>query len=323
MKEFVKPIVVVSKCLEFEECRYDGEMIRDQTVANLKPFVQFIPICPEVEIGLGIPRDVIRVIDDCGVDTLHQPATNLELTSKMNHFSERFLNEVGEIDGFILKSRSPSCGLDDVKVYSGIEKAPVLRISSGLFGGVVQARFSHLAIEDEGRLKNFLIREHFLTKLFTITAFKKLKKEGLLGDLVEYHAQNKYLLMVYHPSLQKKLGNIVANHENNSLQQILAEYETELYRLFEKLPKYTSNINVSQHIFGYFSKQLSSKEKQFFMTMIEKYQNKKVPLSSVVSLLKSWAIRFENDYLLKQSYFEPYPEKLIEISDSGKGRDYR
>jgi len=130
MKEFVKPIVVVSKCLEFEECRYDGEMIRDQTVANLKPFVQFIPICPEVEIGLGIPRDVIRVIDDCGVDTLHQPATNLELTSKMNHFSERFLNEVGEIDGFILKSRSPSCGLDDVKVYSGIEKAPVLRISS-------------------------------------------------------------------------------------------------------------------------------------------------------------------------------------------------
>jgi uncharacterized protein YbgA (DUF1722 family)/uncharacterized protein YbbK (DUF523 family) len=323
MKEFVKPKVVVSKCLEFQECRYDGEIIRDQTVHNLIPYVEFIPVCPEVEIGLGIPREVIRVIDVNGVDTLVQPANNVELTSKMNEFSEEFLEDVGDIDGFILKNRSPSCGINDVKVYSGIAKAPVVRTSSGLFGGKVLERFSHLAVEDEGRLKNFTIREHFLTKLFTIAQFKKLKKEGLLADLVEYHACNKYLFMAYQPTVLKKLGNIVGNHDKKPLQVIFTEYEQYLCILFEKLPKYTSNINVSQHLFGYFSKGLSQQEKQFFIEMTDKYRKKKVPLSSVASLLKSWAIRFDNQYLIKQSYFEPYPEKLIEISDSGKGRDYR
>ncbi len=323
MNEFVKPKVVVSKCLEFQECRYDGEIIRDQSVRNLMPYVDFIPICPELEIGLGTPRDVIRVVDDHGVDTLIQPANNLDLTNKMNEFSELFLNEIEDIDGFILKNRSPSCGLNDVKVYSGIEKSPVVRTSSGLFGGKVLDRFSHLAIEDEGRLKNFMIREHFLTKLFTIAQFKKLKKEGLLADLVEYHARNKYLFMAYQPAILKKLGNVVGNHDKKPLQEIFTLYEKYLYELFAKFPKYTSNISVSQHLFGYFSKDLSTKEKEFFIQMIEKYQKKKVPLSSVASLLKSWAIRFDNHYLLKQSYFEPYPEKLIEISDSGKGRDYR
>ncbi|MCT8138157.1 DUF523 and DUF1722 domain-containing protein [Anaerobacillus sp. CMMVII] len=323
MGEFVKPRVIVSKCLEFQGCRYDGEIIRDQTVHNLLPYVEFIPVCPEVEIGLGVPRDVIRVIDNDGMDQLYQPAKKIDLTNKMNQFSEQFLTEVGDIDGFILKNRSPSCGINDVKVYAGIEKAPVIRTSSGLFGSKVQAQYGHLAVEDEGRLKNFTIREHFFTKLFTIASFKKLKKEGLLADLVEYHAKNKYLFMAYQPTILKKLGNIVGNHKKKSLQQIFEEYEVELYHLFAKLPKYTSNISVSQHLFGYFSKQLSAKEKEFFISMIDKYKKKKVPLSSVASLLHSWAIRFDNEYLLKQTYFQPYPEKLIEISDSGKGRDYR
>lgn len=323
MKEFVKPKVVVSKCLEFQPCRYDGEIIRDQAVHSLIPFVEFVPVCPEVEIGLGIPRDVIRVVDDEGQDHLIQPITNRNLTIEMNQFTETFLTEVGEIDGFILKNRSPSCGINDVKVYSGIENAPVVRTSSGLFGGKVQELFSHLAVEDEGRLKNFTIREHFLTKLFTIASFKRLKKQGLLCDLVEFHAQNKYLFMAYHPTLLKKLGNIVGNHDKNPLQVIFDEYESELYNLFAKLPKYTSNMNVCQHLFGYFKKDLSGNEKHFFIEMLDKYKKKKVPLSSVTSLLKSWAIRFENEYLLKQTYFGPYPEKLIEISDSGKGRDYR
>lgn len=323
MKQFVKPKIVVSKCLEFEECRYDGAIIRDNTVQNLKSFVEFKPICPEVEIGLGIPRDVIRLVDQNGSDSVIQPSKNLDLTKKMKSFSEQFLEEIGDIDGFILKTRSPSCGINDVKVYSGIEKAPVVRTSNGIFASHVLDRFSHLAIEDEGRLKNFTIREHFLTKLFTISAFKKLKNEGLLSDLVEFHAQNKYLFMAYHPAKLKKLGNIVGNHDKKPLQVIFSEYEKHLYQLFAKLPKYTSNISVSQHLFGYFSKSLIQEEKQFFIEMINKFQKKKVPLSSVTSLLKSWAIRFNNEYLLKQTYFEPYPEILIEISDSGKGRDYR
>ena len=323
MKRFVKPKVVVSKCLEFQACRYDGQLIKDQTVHTLLPFVEFIPVCPEVEIGLGTPRDVIRVVKEDDEAKLIQPSTNRDLTAEMNQFSTQFLAEVGEIDGFILKNRSPSCGLTDVKIYSGNEKSPVIGSGSGLFGEKVKQGFSHLAIEDEGRLRNFTIREHFLTKLFTIASFKKLKKEGLIHDLVQFHAENKYLFMAYQPTLLKKLGNIVGNHEKKPLQEIFDTYEIGLCELFKKLPKYTSNINVCQHLYSFFSKDLSQKEKEFFLSLTEKYQKKKIPLSSLTSLLKSWAIRFENEYLLKQSYFEPYPEKLIEISDSGKGRDYR
>lgn len=323
MNQFVKPKVVVSKCLEFQACRYDGQLMKDQTIHTLMPFVEFIPVCPEVEIGLGIPRDVIRVVQQEDKNRLIQPSTKADLTDKMNEFSEMFLAEVGEVDGFILKNRSPSCGLTDAKIYSGIEKSPVVATGGGLFGEKVKERFSHLAIEDEGRLRNFTIREHFLTKLFTIASFKKLKKEGLIHDLVEFHATNKYLFMAYQPTVLKQLGHIVGNHEKKSLQVMFAEYEEQLNHLFAKLPKYTSNINVCQHLYSFFSKELSPKEKEFFLSLTEKYQKKKIPLSSLTSLLKSWAIRFENEYLLKQTYFEPYPEKLIEISDSGKGRNYR
>ncbi|WP_100372787.1 YbgA family protein [Bacillus sp. FJAT-45037] len=320
MREFAKPRVVVSKCLEFDACRYNGERIPDKLIAKLEQYVEFIPICPEVEIGLGTPREVIRLVATGEQTTLVQPNTNQDLTEKMNEFSEEYLHTLTEIDGFILKTRSPSCGLFDAKVYSGIEKAPVVRTESGIFTARVKEHFPLTAKEDEGRLKNFTVREHFLTRLFTIAEFRVVKKEHSISKLMQFQAKNKYLFMAVHQDSMRKLGRIVANHEKEEEKIVFQKYEEELQTLFSRIPKLTDHINVCQHVFGYFSKHLTKAEKDHFLIALDQYKEQKIPLSSVLTMLRSWSYRFENDYLLSQNYFTPYPEDLVAISDSGKGR---
>ncbi|MFD3450005.1 YbgA family protein [Microbacteriaceae bacterium 4G12] len=322
MRNFAKPTVVVSKCLEFDACRYNGDMIPDATIKKLIPYVQFIPVCPEVEIGLGTPRETIRVIEKEQDYRLIQPSTEEDVTEKMIRFSNEFLASLPDVDGFILKNRSPSCGTHDVKVYAGVEKGPVIGKGSGLFGGKVLEKFSYLAIEEEGRLKNFTIREHFFTKLFTIAHFKQLKDEMNLHTLIEFHSDYKYLFMAYNQTKLKELGRILANHDKQPREQIFTAYEQKLYELLKRAARYSSHINVCQHIFGYFKNELKKEEKDFFLSLLEAYKEKKIPLSSLLALLRSWTIRFDESYLLRQMYFEPYPKELVEIMDSGKGRDY-
>ncbi|WP_028400268.1 YbgA family protein [Ectobacillus panaciterrae] len=321
MKIFVKPTIVVSKCLEFDACRYNGDVISDPIVKSLMPHVHFIPVCPEVEIGLGTPRETIRIVDDLGTLKLVQPSTGEDVTEAMAIFSEQFLSAL-PVDGFILKSRSPSCGTRDVKIYASSNKAPALGKGSGLFGRAVMEKFGHLAVEEEGRLKNFTIREHFFTKLFTVAAFKELKKEASMKKLVQFHGDNKYLFMAYNQTKLKEIGRIVANHQKLPIREVFAAYEQGLYEILNRTARYTSHINVCQHIFGYFKDKLKKEEKEHFLSLLNKYVEKKIPLSSILALLRSWTIRFEEEYLLRQTYFEPYPEELIEITDSGKGRDY-
>jgi uncharacterized protein YbgA (DUF1722 family)/uncharacterized protein YbbK (DUF523 family) len=320
--QFSKPYVVVSKCLEFDECRYNGEVLPDATVRNLSPFVTFVPVCPEVEIGLGTPREVIRIIKDGDEDKLVQPSTAKDLSGEMTSFSKEFLASLQDVDGFILKGRSPSCGLRDVKIYAGMEKSPTVAKGSGFFAKEVLHQYENLAVEEEGRLKNFTIREHYFTKLFTLAAFRELKKQLSIKSLQSFHATNKYLFMAYNQLRLKKLGQILANSDKKSMEELYEAYSEQLALLFARAPRYTSNINVCQHIFGYFSAELSSSEKEYFLELLEKYREKKLPLSSVTAVLKSWVIRFNKEYLHNQTYFQPYPEELTFISDSGKGRDY-
>ncbi len=321
--EFVRPRVVVSKCLEFEACRYNGDVIRDETVRRLEPFVEFVPVCPEVEIGLGTPRETIRIVSGSdGNKALVQPPETEDLSGKMLAFAERFLSTVGEVDGFILKSRSPSCGVKDVKIYSGIEKAPVKEKGSGFFGAKVLEHFQGAAIEEEGRLRNFTIRSNFLTRLFISAEFRSIRTAGSLEDLTDFHSKHNYLLKAYSQPKHKQLSRIAAAGKLEELQSLYSRYEEILLNMFQRSARYDSNINVCRQMMAAFNNQLSPGEKQHFLELLDKYKQKKVPLASMLSVLKSWSIRFEDEYLLKQSYFQPYPEELMEITDSGKGRDY-
>lgn len=309
----MRPRVVVSKCLEFEHCRYNGNMIRSPTVAKLKDYVDFLPVCPEVEIGLGVPRKPVRIVLDNGENRLVQPATGRDVTEDMKAFCTDYLDSVGNVDGFILKFRSPSCGIKDVKVYPAAGRSEVAEKTSGFFGRAVLKKYPSLSIEDEGRLKNARIKEHFLTKLFTLASFRKVKSEGSIKDLIKFHTENKYLLMAYSQVELRKLGAIVANKENKPFKELISEYEMHLYSALSRPPKYTSSINVLMHALGHFSDQLSSREKALFFDWIQKYREGKTSFCPAINTIRSWIVRFEDEYLLNQTFFEPYPEGLLEV----------
>jgi uncharacterized protein YbgA (DUF1722 family)/uncharacterized protein YbbK (DUF523 family) len=322
LREFVKPAVIVSKCIEFESCRYNGLKVSSDVVKGLMPYVEFSPICPEVEVGLGIPRDPVRLALSDGKLRLMQPASDTDVTDKMLNFVDSFLDSAGEIDGFILKSRSPSCGIKDVKVYVGTAKGMPARKGKGFFGGAVMEKWGHLAVEDEGRLTNFTIRQHFLTKLFALARFRKVKASGSMKELVRFQTENKSLLMAYNQKELRILGRIVANHEKRPADEVFKNYQQHLRSAFARAPRFTSNINVLMHAMGHFSKKLTSQERSFFLNTLEEYRDERIPLSVPLNILKSWAVRFEDNYLMNQTFVEPYPAELMEITDSGKGRDF-
>jgi uncharacterized protein YbgA (DUF1722 family)/uncharacterized protein YbbK (DUF523 family) len=313
MREFPKPVVVVSKCITFEPVRWNGQIIASEFVEKLKPYVNFVPVCPEVEIGLGVPRDPIRIVLVNGEKKLLQPATGFDITDKMTKFSESFLDSLEAIDGFILKSASPSSGFKNVKVYPSIEKVSSIEKAPGFFGGAVLQKFPNLAIEDERRLLNPRIREHFLTKLFTLASFRGVKKSGKIRDLVKFQADNKYLFTAYNQTELRLLGKLAANQEHKAFDEIIKNYETQLYNALARTPSAGANINVMSKIMGYFSQQLSKGEKLFFLSSVDKYRAGRLPLSACMSVLKAWIVRFNQEYLSSQTLLEPYPEQLAEL----------
>lgn len=318
MRPFPKPTIVISKCLGFDPCRYDGEMIDDPFVARLQPHVTFISVCPEVAIGLGTPRAPIRVIAAGSKFKLIQPSTGADLSEPMQRFSASFVNSLGEVDGFILKNRSPSCGVADVKVYSGAEKGASIGRASGFFGGAVVEKFGHLAIEEEGRLKNLNIREQFLTRIFALARFREMSRAASMSRLIEFHAQHKLLLMAYNQTKLRELGKIVANAGNEPVDRCLELYGVKFREALKKSPSRASPINALTHALGYFKDQLSPGEKRHFLHVLAAYRQIKTPLASAISILRSWIIRFESAYLEDQTFFTPFPEELMALDDSGK-----
>lgn len=315
-----KPIVVVSKCLEFDACRYNGARLDDTFVRTLRAHVKFTPTCPEVEIGLGVPRDPVRLLVRDGVKRMVQPASGADLTDKMNNFSDKFLKSLDAVDGFILKSKSPSCGIRDTKQFASLENPMSIGRDSGLFAHSALARHPHLAVEDEARLSNYTIRERFLTRVFASARLRRISQRPSMKSLVRFHAENKYLLLTYSQRLMRVLGRIVANAERAPLPQVFAAYAAGFHEALSHTPRHTSHINTLQHGFGYVSARLNSREKRLFSQTVAQYQDKRVPLGAVIALLRAWILRFDVEYLESQTYFEPYPLELLSVQDSGKGR---
>ncbi len=319
-----KPRLVVSRCLGFDACRWNGVTIPSELMELIRPHAEIITVCPELEIGLGVPRDPIRVI---GVNEdgreLYQSSTGRYFTQEMREFTDKFLHSLPEIDGFILKAKSPSCGIKDVKIYPREGKVAVAVQDKGFFGGAVLSAFSSSAIEDDARLTNFRIREHFLTKLFCISRFRRYKEDMSMGGIVEFHTRQKLIFMAYNQTQMRVLGRIVANAEKKSLANLVREYQTNLLPVFAKIPRFTSHINVLMHALGYVSKKISSEERIFFLDLLEEYRRAQLPLSVPLGVMKSYLVRFQEKYLLNQYYFNPFPADLIQITDSGKGRTMR
>ncbi|MBI5266832.1 MAG: DUF523 and DUF1722 domain-containing protein [candidate division Zixibacteria bacterium] len=314
----VRPVVVVSKCLEFEACRYNGQKISFDWVDRLRDQVTFLPVCPEVEIGLGIPRDPIKIVKRKDALHLVQPSTERDVSDDMHAFAERFLQSLSEVDGFILKSRSPSCGIKDVKLYTGKREEMASGKTTGMFAAHVLKRFGGLAIEDEGRLTNLRLREHWLTKLFALARFRHLAARPSAVALVRFQAENKLLLMAYHQTRMRQMGHLVANHDHLPLAQVVADYRALLQEALAKPPRATSHVNVLMHAMGYFKDKISSAEKRHFLRELDRFVAGRLPFSALSGILNSWIERFDESYLRPQTYFSPYPEALVDLKDTGR-----
>jgi uncharacterized protein YbgA (DUF1722 family)/uncharacterized protein YbbK (DUF523 family) len=322
---YERPRVSISKCLGFEKCRFDGSMISSDEVEQLKEFVDFLPLCPEMGMGLPSPRESLRLIIDKKNEDKHRLSTTkggIDMTEEMLEYSKEASIQLMEFnpDGFLLKSRSPSCGIKEVRLYSSIEKGPSLNNKSkGLYAEFMMDRFPELIFEDEGRISNFNLREHFYIYIFTKADFRKTKELRTSKALIDFHSKNKYLFMAYSQTQLSVLGRIVANHEKKTIEDTIAEYESNMNKLLLKMPATGKYINVMMHIFGYFSKHLSDSEKAYFLDSLENYRSQHIPQSTVMGLLWSWVIRFDENYLKMQTVFNPFPKELIQVTDSGKG----
>ncbi len=322
MTEECRPRILLSRCIEHDHCRFNGGIVSSSEIRKLKPFVEYITVCPEVAVGLSIPREAIHLVKKGREKHLVWSLSGKDITRNMQDFTERYLKNLEDVDGAVLKSRSPTCGVKDVKIYPHTGKVASLgEKTTGMFGGAVTQYFQDIPVEDEGRLTNFRIREHFYTWIFTHRRFADLKKVPTMAKLVDFHTRHKYLFMIYSQKALKDAGRIVAYHSKKTLGKALEDYENVLIHLFQNPPRRPSVINVLMHIMGYFSKQLSPEEKAFFLDQLELYREEKIPLSSPVLILQSWIIRFKNDYLKNQIFFEPYPRELVSVSDSDGGRE--
>jgi uncharacterized protein YbgA (DUF1722 family)/uncharacterized protein YbbK (DUF523 family) len=290
-------------------------MISSELVENLRPFIIPITHCPEVDIGLGVPRKPVRVVAWNGNMRdirLIQPETHLDVTEKMNAYAGRILSGLKDVDGFIMKSKSPSSGVYDVKIYpSTARSAALTRKGAGLFGARVLDMFAGTAIEDEGRLQDDRLRDNFLKRIFTSAAFRSMKKSGRAADLVAFHAANKLLFMSYHQGLMREMGRVTGSLKGGRLPAALVEYERLMIRLFVKPYKRSGVVNVLEHAFGYFKKDLSSEEKRHFLSELHAYRQGASPVQVPVSLLTSWIIRFRKPYLAGQTFFAPYPKEIV------------
>jgi uncharacterized protein YbbK (DUF523 family) len=236
-----RPIVVISRCIDFDSCRYNGQVIRASLREELEPFVDLRPICPELEIGLGVPRDPVRLVRRPEGAHMVQPSTGRDLTGAMNEFSARFLSSLDEVDGFILKSRSPSCAIRDAKVFHSNAHRAGHDSGPGLFAARVLERFPAAAIEDEGRLEDDWLRHAFLTKLFTLASFRLAVTDGGAHALMAFHATNEPLLEAYDEARAGRLGRLVAGAPDPVPSELVAAFRDELVATLAKPPRPGSN----------------------------------------------------------------------------------
>lgn len=301
----LKPRIVLSRCF-LEPVRYNGELIKDEFVERLKPYIDYIDLCPEVDMGLGVPRQRLILIEEDEEIRLIQPEAGKDFTERIRRYSYSVIKKIDGVDGFLLKSKSPSCGVASTKLY---KKGVITGKTNGLFAGMLKQAFPYTPLEDEGRLKDREIREHFLIRLFAFSKIRGLIHRRSTKELIEFHTRYKYLLMTYNQKILRELGRIVADSKTKIDDKIF-QYKTLFYQAFYKKPSKKRHVNTLLHIIGHFSKFMSKKEKGHLFGLIDKFSKGLVDLDVLQEVLKSLSYRFDNEYILLQKYLTPYPEEL-------------
>lgn len=301
----------ISSCLLGEKVRYDGGHKHDPWLTEtLGRYVDYVPVCPEVEMGLPVPREAMRQIGDPQSPRLVTARSGIEYTEQMKKWAQRRVAELESegLCGFIFKSKSPSSGMERVKVYA---PAGMPRKSGvGLFARAFMAHFPLLPVEDEGRLHDPRLRENFIESIFVFQRWRQLRAEPSPGALVDFHTRHKLLLLAHAPELYRQLGKRTAHLTDQPLPEILDGYQQELMQAMRRLPTVRKHVNVLQHLLGYFKRQLTADEKKEVVETIENYRRGHLPLIVPVTLINHFVRKYDQPYLKRQYYLNPHPLEL-------------
>jgi len=308
----MKPKIAISACLMGAEVRYNGGHKASPLCSRiLSDYFDFVPLCPEVAIGLGIPREPIRLVGNPehpeAVGTVHP---EINVTRPLAEYGQKMALELDDICGYIFMQKSPSCGLERVKVYH----ANGTRADSGGRGIYAQAfclLHPDLPVEEDGRLNDPVLRENFLTRVFAYSAWQQLRQEGLTRrGLTDFHSRYKYLLMAHNPVQYKALGHLLGSMGKNDPQELGPRYFSELMAALKKCATRRTHTNVLQHISGYLKQAISREDKQEVQQLISQYHQGIVPLVVPLTLLKHHFRQHPDPYIAQQVYLQPHPENL-------------
>ncbi|MCG7387787.1 2-thiouracil desulfurase family protein [Pantoea sp. ACRSB] len=310
----VKIPLGISACLLGEQVRFDGGHKRLAFAVNeLAPFVRFEPICPEMAIGLPTPRPALRLVkqSDEEIHLCFSKEGGEELTQQMRDWSAERVKALHHLCGYILCAKSPSCGMERVRVYEP-DTNNNRKAGMGLFAERLTAEMPWLPVEEDGRLHDPALRENFVGRICALHEFNQMWKRGLTrAQLIAFHSRYKLLMLAHSQEKYRELGPFVASMSKwDSLEAFAFEYRNRMMALLSQPATRRNHTNVLMHAQGYFRRQLSSPQRQELAELIDRYRCGVQPLLAPITMLKHYMSQYPHPWLTQQRYFDPYPEAL-------------
>ena len=303
----------VSRCLLGEEVRYDGGHKRDQFLTDvLGRYVEWVPICPEVEAGIGTPREAMRLVGTPQHPRLVTIKSGTDHTRALETMATNRIEELKELDlsGYVLKKGSPSCGIERVRIYN--EQGVPSRNGVGLFARAFIEQFPLIPIEEEGRLCDSTLRENFIERVFCYHRWQDLIQKGVTRQaLIQFHTIHKYVLLAHHPQQYKVLGRLIGQAEQYRPKELAHRYGELFMKTLAVKATVRKHVNVLQHIIGHFKERLGTHEKAELADVIGDYHQELTPLIVPLTLIKHYVQIFDVSYIRDQVYLSPHPKELM------------
>ncbi|MFI5251649.1 MAG: YbgA family protein [Bacteroidota bacterium] len=303
----------ISSCLLGEKVRYDAGHKKDIYLTDiLGKYFEWVPVCPELEVGMGVPREPVRLTGQPHSPRMIGTESGTDWTERMLKFSERRVDQLekSELSGYIFKSKSPSCGIERVRIYT--DKGVLGGNGTGLFAAALMKSFPLLPVEEEGRLNDAGLRDNFIVRVFSYHRLQiLLRNRFTIGALVQFHTSHKYLSLAHSPKHYNALGKLVAAAKSVPPSRLRDEYSSLFMEALKVKTTTKKNVNVLQHIFGFLKKYLSEGEKTDILGVLEDYRKEIVPLIVPVTLLRNYLRKNNVSYLLDQVYLNPHPKELM------------
>ncbi len=303
----------ISSCLLGNEVRWNaGHKLDKYLTRTLGQFVEYVPVCPEVEVGLGIPRESMRLVGDPDKPRLITFKSKTDHTARMVAWAKKRVKELEKEDlcGFIFKSDSPSSGMIRVKVYN--DKGMPHKVGIGIFARAFMEHLPLIPVEDDGRLNDPLIRENFILQIFTMKRWREnlAVRRRSMGSLVDFHSRNKLLILSHSQKHYRLMGKLVADGKKMPIKALYDQYQQILMEAVKLKTTIKKHTNVLQHLMGYFKKQLTPDEKQELLEAFDQYRHELVPLLVPITLINHYVRKYDQPYLQQQTYLNPHPLEL-------------